>query len=366
MRILFCGGGTAGHVIPAIAMAEILLREKIVDDVAFVGRTGGNENRTIVKEGYKLYTIDISGFTRSLSLKNINAIIKVIKSGRIAKRIIRDYAPDLVIGTGGYVCYPIIRMAQQLGVKNMIHESNVFPGLVTRMLGNKCDRLLLNSEGAKKHLKHTDNAVVIGNPLRTDFSSVAKEEARRRLGIAKGQFFILSFGGSLGADVLNENIIRLMNDYSATKKDVTHIHSSGISRYSDVKTVAPQLCAGMGGCKILPYIDDMPTYLSAADLVISRSGAMTISELSAVGKAAILIPSPNVSENHQYENAKYAADLGGALLIEEKDLSLEALKALIEDVKTHPKTRMTLEEHIRKLSRPETTKLLIKAVKDIF
>ena len=365
MRILFCGGGTAGHVIPAIAMAEILLREKIASEVAFVGRVSGNENRAIVKEGYKLYTIDVSGFKRSLSLKNINVVFKTIKSSRTAKEIIFDFSPDLVIGTGGYVCYPIIRAAQRLGIKNMMHESNIHPGLVTRLLGKKCDALLLNSEGTRQHLRKNENTVVIGNPLRVNFSSISKEEARRRLGIGKGTFLILSFGGSLGADVLNENIIQVMQDYSAVKKDVRHIHSSGVSRYSTMRDIAPQLCSGTNGCKIVPYIDDMATYLNAADLIICRSGAMTISELSAVGKAAILIPSPNVAENHQYENAKYVTDRGGAMMIEEKNLNCNALKAMIDDLKEHPKTRAGFEEQIKKISHADTPKLLINAVKSI-
>ena len=366
MRILFCGGGTAGHVIPAIAMAEILLRSNIAHDVAFVGRVGGNENRAIVKKGYKLYTIDIAGFSRSLSLKNINAFFKVIKSGRNAKEIISDFSPDLVIGTGGYVCYPIIKAAQRMGIKNMMHESNIYPGLVTRMLGKKCDSLLLNSEGSRRYLKRTENTVVIGNPLRVNFSEITKDEARKRLGIGKSTFFILSFGGSLGADVLNKNIIHLIQQYSALKNDVNHIHSTGISRYPEVKSLAPNLCVGVNGCKIVPYIDAMPLYLNAADLVICRSGAMTLSELASVGKAAILIPSPNVAENHQYENAKYVSDQGGAIMIEEKDLDFKRLKGLVEDIKEHPNKRASLEEQIRKLSRSDTEKLLINTINNMF
>ena len=300
-----------------------------------------------------------------MSLKNIKTIIKVIKSGRMAKSIISDFSPDLIIGTGGYVCYPIIRVAQRIGIKCMMHESNIYPGLVTRLLGNKCNVLLLNSEGTKQYLKSAENAVVIGNPLRVDFSAISNEEARRRLGMGKSTFFILSFGGSLGADVLNENIVQVMKEYSAVKKDVRHIHSSGISRYSAMKDIAPQLCAGANGCKIVPYIDDMPTYLNAADLVICRSGAMTISELSATGKAAILIPSPNVAENHQYENAKYVTERGGAMMIEEKELDPEKLKSMIESVKTDPKERADLESQIRKISCADTSKLLVKAVNDI-
>jgi UDP-N-acetylglucosamine--N-acetylmuramyl-(pentapeptide) pyrophosphoryl-undecaprenol N-acetylglucosamine transferase len=362
MRVLFCGGGTAGHVMPAIAMAEILLREKADCEVAFIGRKGGNENRSITKEGYKLYTINISGIKRSFTLKNIVSLIRVIKSGRIAKSIISEFSPDLVIGTGGYVCYPVVRAAIRMGIPTMMHESNVYPGLVTRILGKKCDALLLNSEGTKKHLKSTKNTIVIGNPIRTNFSSINRDDSRRSLGIGKNEFFILSFGGSLGSDVLNMRIVELMNEYSIKRPDVVHIHASGLSRYKEIKDSSPQLCCANRKCRIVPYIDDMPKYLSAADLVICRSGAMTLSELEAVGVAAILIPSPNVAENHQYENAKYVADRGGGVLIEEKNLSRNSLMYAVENLKSSPAKRRRMQQILRDLSRNDTAKLLLQAV----
>lgn len=362
MKILFCGGGTAGHVMPAIAMAEIALCENNGCEVAFVGRNGGNENRSIIKEGYKLYTLDVMGMSRSISFRSIKAIIKAIKSGRIAKRIISEFSPDIVIGTGGYVSYPVIRAAQSMNIPTMMHESNVYPGLVTRLLGKGCNTLLLNSEGTKKYLKRTDNTLVIGNPLRVNFSAISRADARKKLGIKASDFFIVSFGGSLGAEILNTRIMELMRGYSAVRKDVRHIHASGVSHYNAIKSQDANLTRGVNGCKILPYIDDMPTYLNAADLVISRSGAMTISELAEVGVASILVPSPNVAENHQYVNAKYVADLGGALMIEEKDLTAEALTAAVECIRSDPKLAKNLAANVHKLSRADTADLFIKAI----
>ena len=365
MKVLFCGGGTAGHVMPAIAMAEILMREKYKIEVAFVGRSGGNENHSIIKEGYKLYTVDVLGLSRSISFKNIKAIIKLIKSGRIAKKIISEFNPDIVIGTGGYVCYPIIKMAQRMGIPTLLHESNVYPGLVTRMLAKKCDRVLLNSEGTRKYLKTGCKTLVIGNPLRVDFSSIRRDDARKKLGIGKNDFFIISFGGSLGSDVMNEKLIEVMRKHSRAKKDIVHIHATGISRYSEVKNSYPQLCTGLGGCRILPYIDGMPTYLKAADLVICRSGAMTLSELAKVGVAAVLIPSPNVTENHQYKNAKYIADNDAAIMIEESNLNFQALVSAIESIRTDLKKRNELATKIKSFSRNDTDKLLIKTVDEM-
>ena len=227
MRVLLCGGGTSGHVMPAIAMAEIIEGHYPGAVIAFGGRMGGDENKAYVKTGRKLYTVDIQGFKRSLSINNVKSIFKTIKSGRVAFSIINEFKPDLIIGTGGYVCYPFIRSGQRMGIKTAIHESNVSPGLVTRMLGRKCDAVMLNLDGTKKYLKSTKNAVVVGNPTRSGFGSVSKTEARRRLGIKDREVLIISFGGSLGATLLNKTIGEMIHRYTRSVTGVRHLHSTG-------------------------------------------------------------------------------------------------------------------------------------------
>ena len=250
MKILFCGGGTAGHVMPAIAMAQIIEKNFKNVDIAFVGRCGGNENRSIIKCGYSLYTIDVMGLERKFSIKSIKAIYKALSSSRTAKRIICEFNPDIVIGTGGYVCYPIIRMAQKMHIPNMMHESNVYPGIVTRHLGSKCTMLLLNMEGTKKYLKRTDNAVTVGNPLRADFKDVKRSDARQLLKLKENDILILSFGGSLGSEVMNDIIIKLMSQYSVSSANIAHIHATGINNFKRAKELYPELASGKGKCKI--------------------------------------------------------------------------------------------------------------------
>ena len=365
MRVLFCGGGTAGHVMPAIAMAQMIQRNFKNAEVGFVGRKGGNENRSITKSGYFLYTIDVMGIKRSISLKNIEAILKALKSSRKAKHIILNFKPDLVIGTGGYVCYPVIKKAQQMKIPTIIHESNVYPGMVTRILGKKCSKLLLNVEATKEYLKNTNNTSVVGNPLRSDFKSVSRNEARKALNIGKNEIFIVSFGGSLGSEVLNEHIVDLMYGYSLHTLNVRHIHSAGVNGYNKLVESFPRLCNGIAKCKIVPYIDDMPLYLRAADIVISRSGAMTLSELSCAEVAPILIPSPNVTANHQYANAKYATDEGGAIMIEEKDLTADSLRNAVEMLVRDSTLRAKLQNGMKKLTAENVEEKTIRAIKDV-
>ena len=329
MRVLLCGGGTAGHVMPAIAIAEIIEKNFKGSTVAFAGRRDGNENKAYKETGHKLYTLEISGLSRTLCINNVKSFLKLIKSGRIAREIIKEFNPDVIIGTGGYVCYPFIRQGQRMKIKTVMHESNVYPGLVTRLLGKRCDKLLLNLEGTRDYLKRTGNTEVVGNPIRSSFSSMHKSEARQRLGIKNDELLIISFGGSLGADKLNEAIIGYIKKYSLKNDNIRHIHATGRARYNKIKETHPELFSKGATIQILPYIDNMPLLLTAADLAITRSGAITISELCRSGTPSILIPSPNVTANHQYVNASYMRDIGAAQIIEEKDLNCDALKVTV-------------------------------------
>ena len=332
MRVLLCGGGTAGHVMPAIAMAEIIKKHFPKAAIAFVGREGGKENEAYVRTGHKLYEIKISGFSRSFSINNIKTVFNVIKSGRLAKSIINDFKPDIIIGTGGYVCYPLIRQGQRLNIKTIIHESNASPGLVTKLLGGRCDKVLLNIASTEKYLKRTDNIAVVGNPLRRDFSYLTKSDARKRLGIKDAQVLIVSFGGSLGSEVLNKHICDLISRYTLKDNKLVHIHSTGRSHFDRVKAEHPKLFSTSDNIRILPYIEDVPTALIAADIAITRSGAMTISELCRSKTASILIPSPNVTANHQLINAKEMERIGASVVIEEKALSSELLNQEIRRI----------------------------------
>ena len=343
MRALICGGGTAGHVMPAIAIAEIIEKSFPGSVIAFAGRSGGAENEAYLKTKHRLYTVDICGLNRSISLNSVKSVYKIIKSSRNARSIIDNFNPDLIIGTGGYVCYPFIRQGQLMNIKTVIHESNASPGLVTRTLGGRCDTLLVNLEGTKACLRKTDNVITVGNPTRKDFGTLTKSEAKRRLRIPDGQKLIVSFGGSLGAEVLNESIGEFISRYVLHNTGICHIHATGKKHYSEMQDKYPALFKKTQNILIIPYIDDMPTVLNAADLAITRSGAITISELARCGTPSILIPSPNVTGNHQHINAEYMRSLGAAVLIEEKNLCAEGLQMAVQNI-------LDSQDNIRKMS----------------
>ena len=356
MKVLFCGGGTAGHITPALAMADILGQNFKNTKFAFVGRSGGAENEAIIREDKKLYTLSVSGLSRSLSPRNIKAVLRAIRATGEAKEIIREFEPDLIIGTGGYVSYPVLRAGIRLGLPTMLHESNATPGLVTRLIGKRCDRLLLSYPECKRELR-ANNAVVTGNPTRR-LKLLPYNEARERLGIRKEEFFILSFGGSLGAKKINEAISGVFKQYSTRKRNTVHIHSSGRSGFPDMK----MLNNTTSKSKVMPYIHDMPLYLSAADLAITRSGAMTVSELRDAKLPSILIPSPNVTANHQFKNALALSELGGALIIEEDDLTADILIEKIELLRQDRRRLSEMKNSLKSHPAPDTQDILIGEV----
>ena len=335
-KVLLAGGGTAGHINPALAIASIIKDHYPDTEFLFAGTPNGMEARLIPKAGYNFAPIKVSGFQRKLTPKNIVRNMKTVAylttAGHSAKQIINDFKPDLVIGTGGYVSGPIVLKAAQMGIKTAIHEQNVFPGMTTKMLSKHVDEIMLTVEEAKKYLDDGIKYTVTGLPVRKGFSAVSRSEAKRQLGIPEDEICILSTGGSLGAEQVNNTVAELMEWEVKNDIPLTHIHSYG----TIYKESFPANLSARGvdmennpRIRAREYIDNMPVCMAAADLVISRSGANALSELQAMGRASILIPSPNVAGNHQYHNAMVLGKAGAAIVIEEKDLSG---KVLIDNV----------------------------------
>lgn len=336
MRILLTGGGTAGHVNPAIAIAQIIKQNDQGAEIAFAGTPKGIENRLVEKEGYRIYHANSMGISRNLSPKNIYALWLAFYSPIKAKKFLKEFSPDIVIGTGGYVCWPVLRAAASLNIPTAVHESNVVPGFAIKMLEKYVDKILLNFEKTKELLKHPEKSVTVGNPMRTGFTAGNREKTRAELGIKESEKLILSFGGSLGADAINNACIEMMSSYVEKTDGVFHIHACGEKNYGKCKEKFDSLgLENSEKIKLEQYITNMPELMSAADAVISRAGAMTLSELALTKKASILIPSPNVTNNHQYKNAKALADKNAAILLEEKELCAETLtqklKSILED-----------------------------------
>ncbi|MBE6643991.1 MAG: undecaprenyldiphospho-muramoylpentapeptide beta-N-acetylglucosaminyltransferase [Ruminococcaceae bacterium] len=358
MKIIFCGGGTAGHVSPAIAIAKYIQKSYKDTSILFVGRDGGEENQAVSDAGFELKTIKINGLERKINLKNIKNVLTAIKALKEAKKIIKEFSPDIVVGTGGYVTWPIIRAANKMKIPTAIHESNACPGLVTKLLAPSCDRVFLNTENSKSEFKRQDNIIISGNPVREEFKTETRESARKKLGINKKDFLISSFGGSGGAKKINEVIAVVMREYSRKQRAIKHVHSCGKKYFHTIRSNHPDLVKERDGCLIVPYVKEMATVICASDIVISRCGAMTISEISAAGTASILIPSPNVTNNHQYKNAKMLFDADAALLIEEKDLDPKRMITLIDKIREDFKKRKKLSQNIKSFYKENTEKII--------
>ncbi|MBR5140588.1 MAG: UDP-N-acetylglucosamine--N-acetylmuramyl-(pentapeptide) pyrophosphoryl-undecaprenol N-acetylglucosamine transferase, partial [Clostridia bacterium] len=313
MRILFTGGGTCGHLTPAIAMADAV-RENIKGaEILFIGRRGGEENKLVVSAGYELKEVDIKGLSRESKIKQVGDSLRSCRAVFEAGGIIREFRPDLTVGTGGYASFPALAYSTLKHIPTVIHESNAYPGLVTRLFAKRARLVLLGLEGAREHLPSRARVRVVGNPARGDFDKIKRSEARASLG-ATEKIMILSVGGSGGAKSLNEAAIGLMRGYSKKRKDILHIHVTGRAYYESVTKSTAEITNGSPNLKIVPFIEDMPRYIRAADIVISRCGAMTVSELLHVGCPAILIPSPNVTDDHQMKNALEAKRVADAVV----------------------------------------------------
>lgn len=341
MKIVFVAGGTGGHINPALAVAGAL-KEKYPDTkISFIGNRTGMEATLVPKAGYDFFPIDVAGFQRKITLNNIKrnavAVYRMFKSSVQSEKLLEILKPDIVVGTGGYTCGPVLRKAAKMGIKTATHEQNAFPGVTTKTLCKYVDEVMVAMPDAIKRLPDDRNYIVTGNPVRQSIINTTKEEARKKLGLDMDKPMILSLGGSLGARAVNEAIADVLAWHANSKK---YYHFHAIGKYG--VNWMPDLIREKGvdfekldNLRITEYIYDMDLCMAAADLVINRAGASTISELQVKGMPSILIPSPNVAENHQYYNAKTLADNNAAILIEEKDLTgeslINAIKSVIDD-----------------------------------
>lgn len=328
MRVLLAGGGTAGHINPALAIAGYIRDKRPDTEFLFIGNSGGMEQRLVPQAGFEIKSITISGFKRSFSPKsmveNVKTVTRTFTSSREAKKIIAEFKPDICIGTGGYVSGPVIRTAAKMGIPCIIHEQNAFPGVTNKMLAKSVKKVMLAVPDAKKYFEKSD-FVVTGNPVRSEILTADKAQSRQELKLDTRPV-VLSFGGSLGARKINESVADLV---ARSGKDGKYQHIHAYGSYGDwFPALVKEKGSDIDKCDNLdvrPYIDNMPTCMAAADLVICRAGAITLSEIQAMGKPAILIPSPNVAENHQYHNAMALVNKGAAEIIEESELTGELL-----------------------------------------
>lgn len=337
MHIVFSGGGTAGHINPAIAVAGYL--KQIDEDckISFIGTKKGMESRLVPLAGYDFYIIDVAGFQRKLSVKNIfkniSAICKVFTSSFASKKLLKSLNPDIVVGTGGYVCGPVLREAAKLGIKTAVHEANAYPGVTIKMLAQDVDCVMVAMEDAIGKINAKNTPIVTGNPIRQSLTSVSKKQAREKLSIPQNANVLLSFGGSLGARIINNSMLDVIK-WNIQNKEFYILHATGKNSYEQfIKTLEEYEYTPLDKYNnVYEYIDNMDVLMAAADVVVCRAGAMTVNELQVCGKPSILIPSPYVAENHQFHNAMSLKRINAAELIEEKDMNGEILLETIRDM----------------------------------
>lgn len=333
MKVILSGGGTGGHVNPALAIGEAIEKYDPTVELHYVGTPAGIENK-LVPEKYTMHHIEIRGLKRSLSPSNIKTAAMTVKAFKNARKLLSEVKPDAVIGTGGYVCWPICAAAAKEGIPCFLHESNAVPGFAVKMLEKKADVIFLNFAKTAEQLKKAKKTMHVGTPLKSAFYTETAKSARNKLSIdEKYEKIVLSFGGSLGAATLNREILSLMKDYGRSHPDTLFLHATGARGYKEFdEAFSKEIGKCPDNLKYSEYIYDMPIYMAAADLIICRSGAMTLSEIAALRKPSILIPSPNVTNDQQTKNARLLSENNAAILLREEDLSDGKLTSTVTEL----------------------------------
>jgi UDP-N-acetylglucosamine--N-acetylmuramyl-(pentapeptide) pyrophosphoryl-undecaprenol N-acetylglucosamine transferase len=343
LRFVISGGGTGGHIFPAIAIANALKR-KTKAEILFVGARGRMEMEKVPMAGYKIKGLPIAGIQRKLDVRNILLPFKILKSLKMAKKILREFKPDVVIGVGGYASGPVLYAAAQMKIPALIQEQNSFAGITNKILGKRVNKICVAYEGMEKFFPH-EKIILCGNPVRNDIAKGNRNEALNFFELKNNMPTLLIIGGSLGAETINESI----------QNGIVKIHEAGIQviwqtgkNYFDKISVLENFADRV---KIFPFIQRMDLAYAAADVVISRAGAISVSELCLVGKPAILVPSPNVAEDHQSKNAMSIVKNDAAILIKDHEVKEKLADAAIELLRDENRKSM-LSENIRKLAFP--------------
>ena len=370
-RVIFTCGGTAGHVNPAIALAQLMHRKDPATEFLFVGAERGLEKDLVPKAGYDFRTVHISSFHRSLKPReikhNVVSVCNLMRAPREARAILQEFRPDVVIGTGGYASYPMVKAAAKAGIPTAVHESNMVPGLTTEMLEPFAGRVMVGFEECRRHYKHPDKVIVTGTPVRGDFFDLTKAEAKRALSVDDGRPLIVSFWGSLGASGMN----RQMADFlalEAAKEPFHHIHGAGSAGYPQVRHLLRDKGVDLEAhpaLQVKEYIYNMAVVIRAADLVICRAGASTISELTALGIPAVIVPSPYVTNNHQEKNARVLEAAGGAVVLLERDSSGQALFQTACGILHDAQRRAAMEKAMASLGIRDATERIYQTVLEL-
>ncbi len=363
MRVIVTGGGTGGHIYPALSIAD-KYSEKYEDvQILYVGVKNGLESKIVPKYGYDFRGLDVKGFQRKISVENIRRVLLALKATNDAKKIISDFRPDLVIGTGGYVCGPMVMAANKKNIPTAIHEQNAFPGLTNKILSKKVDRVFLGFEAAKERLSCKNPAIVVGNPVRKDIRNPkSKVDARKKLDLPLESKFIIVTGGSGGFEAINNAFIKIIPEL--LEKNIGFVFSTGKNYYESIQKKMEKFDFE-DNCRILEYIEDMPDYLAASDLCVVSAGATTIAEINAVGRASIIVPKAYTAENHQEYNAKYIKSKHAGEYILEKELEGDILFEKIMQILDDENLRKNMENNSRSLNLEDPCEIIVSEMEKL-
>lgn len=326
MKVIVSGGGTGGHIYPALSLIKEIKRQNKNAEVLYIGTEKGLESEIIPRENIPFETISISGFRRKLSFENIKTVIRFIKGIRRAKKIVKSFQPDVVIGTGGYVCAPVVYAAAHLGVPTVIHEQNSVPGLTNKFLSKYVDRIAICFEEARSFFPE-EKVVLTGNPRASEVSLVSRERGQKSLNLNPLKKTVLIVGGSRGARPINEAFLSIYEELR--QKEYQIVYVTGSIHYD---RIISEVGESPEHIIIKPFIHNMPDVLAATDVIVARAGATTLAEITALGLPSILIPSPYVTNNHQEKNARALEKNGAAIVRREQDWTGEQLLKDIEDI----------------------------------
>ena len=359
LKVLISGGGTGGHIFPAVAIANALRRRDPRTEIHFVGALGRMEMERVPAAGYDITGLPVAGFDRKRLWRNFSVVMKLMRSLRLARKVLRDFNPDIAVGVGGYASGPMLKQAQKAGIPTLLQEQNSYAGVTNKLLAKKADKICVASEGMERFFP-AESIVMTGNPVRADIlqSSLSPADARRKLGMDPDRPMVLVVGGSLGARSINDSIARYLSDIVATGAQV--LWQTGKLYATECQAVAekhPHVTA-------VPFISDMAAAYRAADLVVSRAGASTISEIQLLGVPSVLVPSPNVAEDHQRKNALALADRNAAVMVQDADAP-QQLGRVIAELMAQPDRRATLGRNAAEMALRNSDEKIVDCIYQI-
>ena len=369
MRAIIAAAGTAGHINPGIAIANEIKKQEKNSKIIFIGTTRGLENDLVPRAGYELRTIEAYGLSKKLSIDNLKKMYKTLKGFGEAKKIIKEFQPDVVIGTGGYICGATISEAHKLGIPTLLHESNAFPGKAIKILARKTDTILVSFKDAIPRIKNAKNVVFTGTPVKIkkiNYTNEIKKNKIKELGLKEDKPIVLIFGGSQGAQKINEAIIEIIE--KNLNKNYQVIWATGPKQYDIIKEELDNKHKNINrieNMKIVPYIYNMEEIMNLVDLIVARSGAMTVTEISNLGKPSILVPLPNVSHDHQLYNAKALENRGAAKILLNDELTGKILNEQIEKIVLDEKEMLHMGEKALSMATSNVEQKIYNEIKKI-